>query len=869
MENILPINNYSVKILIFLIFLLINKSLNGQYIINGVVSDSTLKKLEFVNVILITNSTNKFIDYDITDDKGRFEIKTNLPKDSLILSFSHVLYRKENYKLSEIDSTDNISIILIPDQFVLEEIEIKEQTNFIRKSDTISYNLDYYRDSTEQNIGELLQKIPGIKVDPNGNISVYSKPINALTIDGINITKNKYQVISSSLRADIVEKAEIIFNYEENDLIRSFFTESDALSINLVTKEKFKHSTTGNLDIGLSFKNYELISNVFILGNKLKVINASDINNIGRGSQKLISLKNNIISNNNINAVFAPLWSNKYTNYERDLIRINDLFKTRVDAVFLPSLNNTKIHLNAEGNLENFSQSSSIQYYNYNIGLYRTDENNLKNKIRDFYIGLIATTNIKKNQQINVQLNFNLSAAFKENLINKTTWDTKNRLIDGNVKLQYLNKISSKIMSISEFEYAENHNNLDLSFVFLPFEHANYNFSSPYKNNLYAFITSKKLNQVFFIKSSKNIFGLRFDAENYSFKADNILGDTLDYLSNIRLNLQEKYKYSKKGELVGNIEAGIFRSKLLNSIYEANQLNRPYLNYNLSLKQSINDHIDGQLYLYKKNNIESFHFSKMPFWIMPFILMDNKYPFRLYNSFSIGQLFNYRSNYPSLNISNNFSYNLTNFDFIGADTVIESSIITQMILNPNRQFQFINSSSFDFFIEPLNTAFKSSISYSQGKLPFITNGIMTNSKSKSWNTVISLRTAFIFPINFDIGIEYYHFNTENTMNLLTESNNTLYQKKSFELIFKFLGMSLNWKNYLFQTKNYAAENLNSNFISDLDLSFNIKKSTVEVIAYNLFEKEHLNYINQINTGEIVSQTLINPRILLIKYKIKF
>lgn len=844
-------------------------NINGQFIISGVVQDSLSNKLEFVNAILTISSSKKIINFDITDEDGRFEMTSNTPKDSLLIIFSHIAYKNDSVFLVNVQSIQNIFVVLKPNNFELEEVQVQEKTNFVRRKDTISYNLDYYRDSTEQNIGELLRKIPGIKVDEFGNISVYSKSINTLTIDGVNITKNKYQVISSSLRADIVEKAEIIFNYMENDLLQSFFASTDELSINLITKKKYRNSTTGNADLGLGYKNYDLIANVFSLGKAIKLISSTDLNNIGRGAQKIISLKNNLLPPNNLNVDFSSSWSNRYSNYERELTRKNNLLKSRIDAVLFPALKNTKINLNLEGNIEDFNQLSVINYYNYNTGLYRIDENNLKNKIRDFSTGLFFSKNIKKNQQLNFLFNYDYTGAHNKYLINNSNWTILNQRKDANGKFQYLNRISTNKIIISEIEVNNKEANLDFNFLFTPFEHEKYKFSSPYTKNVNSSLFSIKMNQSLYIKSIKNILGFRVDYENYSIGLHNNNMDDQNKLSNYSLSVQENYNYSTKGEIKGVVSLGYLEDKMFKLNPSFNKTDRPYFNLNLNWKQSFNRHLDGRIFLTKNNDIESIQYSKSPIWTAPFNLQNNAYPFRPIKNVSFGHLLNYISNYPSIHISNTFSYHLTDYNFIEADSIIGSSIVTEKLFNINKQYQLKGKLQFDCFIEPIHTAFKSSTSFSQGKLPFMTNGNFTNSMSKIWSESISFRTAFIFPLNFDLGIEYYHFNIENTIISSKVNNYTTYQKNYIDLIIKLKKVSLNFKNYLFQTKNYKAESSTNNYISDLDLNFHFAKSTLDIVVYNLFDKDHLQYISKTFSGEIVSQTNINSRTLLIKYKLKF
>ena len=104
---------------------------------------------------------------------------------------------------------------------VLDEVVVEARPDIIVKEDTIVYIARHFRDSTEVNIEELLEKLPGFRVDPEtGLITVLGYGIKTVMIEGDDIVGQRYQKITRGLSAEMVKKIEVI-DEEDNPNVKS------------------------------------------------------------------------------------------------------------------------------------------------------------------------------------------------------------------------------------------------------------------------------------------------------------------------------------------------------------------------------------------------------------------------------------------------------------------------------------------------------------------------------------------------------------------------------------------------------------------------------------------------------------------------
>ena len=219
----------------------------AQSNIRGQVTDSlTHEALAGATVTL--QRGNSFIDYAISDEKGNFSFKRSDIKE-LNISVTYLGYRKKT--LPVIPNKD-MSFELHPDAITLKEVTIHSGRISMRQ-DTVRYDLARFASNKDNNVKDVLKKLPGIDVDENsGEISYQGKAISHFYVEGMDVTGGSYNQVNENLKADAVESAEII---ERHQPIRSLRNKvpTDKIALNLKLKPDARSKWIWNTQAALGY----------------------------------------------------------------------------------------------------------------------------------------------------------------------------------------------------------------------------------------------------------------------------------------------------------------------------------------------------------------------------------------------------------------------------------------------------------------------------------------------------------------------------------------------------------------------------------------------------------------------------------------
>lgn len=221
--------------------------LQTQAQIKGNVTDQDGKPLYFANIALLNLADSSFINATSSDDKGAFQI-TSSRKGSFLLNISHIAYKRKTISLNISDTGQLISlgyIQLEPSNISLDETVVKSQKpSFIKEPDRLIFNVDNSTLlSTQINASEVLNKLPGVWIDRQNNISLNGQKNIQLTINGRNtfLTGNDLMSMLRSIPANTIEKIEIIYNPDAK------YNAEGVAIINIKTKTKVDTGFKGNL----------------------------------------------------------------------------------------------------------------------------------------------------------------------------------------------------------------------------------------------------------------------------------------------------------------------------------------------------------------------------------------------------------------------------------------------------------------------------------------------------------------------------------------------------------------------------------------------------------------------------------------------
>jgi len=222
-------------------------------VILGTVSDSTSNQpIEFASISVIKNSDSSAVTGSMTDNKGRFEI-SEIPFGNYFLRISSVGYITKNSSIISVTSKKSeISvgkILLRGTEVNLEEISVTSNKIMLNTSiDRKVYNVQMDIMSKTGTAAELLQNIPSVQVDIDGNVSLRGSTNVLILINGKTsplMGKTRADVLQQ-MPANSIEKIEVITNPSAK-----YKPDGTSGIINLVMKKEMGSGLNGNVTVSV------------------------------------------------------------------------------------------------------------------------------------------------------------------------------------------------------------------------------------------------------------------------------------------------------------------------------------------------------------------------------------------------------------------------------------------------------------------------------------------------------------------------------------------------------------------------------------------------------------------------------------------
>lgn len=227
------------------------QSLQGS--IQGTVIDSTGQPLSRASIKLVHAKDTTLAYSKLTSDKGFFQI-SGIDSGAYLMYISYLGYlpliqaidvsnKKSQYDFNKI-KLSNTSISL-------KGITIAESYEQLRISgDTLDYNANAFKTKKNAVVEDLLKKIPGITIDPDGTIKSGGKEIQKILVDGKPFFGDDPKIAMKNLPSDIIERVQV---YKKKSDQAEFTGVDDGNSkkvINLKIKEDKKKGVFGEASAG-------------------------------------------------------------------------------------------------------------------------------------------------------------------------------------------------------------------------------------------------------------------------------------------------------------------------------------------------------------------------------------------------------------------------------------------------------------------------------------------------------------------------------------------------------------------------------------------------------------------------------------------
>ena len=310
-----------------LIFCPILTILYGQNMkITGTVYDTTgINKVKEVVVMAVRMKDSLLLKNTRTKEDGTFFL-SNFPIDTFTLIIEHPQFETKTYYI--FGNEDNFDINIPKITLSEKSKELNEVVIFANKNpiyyrgDTLVYVADSFKVGENAVVEDLLKKLPGIKVDENGQITSQGKQISQVLVDGDEFFGADPTIATRNLGAKGVESVQVYEKEKEN----AKAGEDDKIQVlDLKLKEDAKKGYFGKIsgasDFGLmennpfyetevlanKFKGKQKIS-VFLLGSNTPKSNFKwgDMNKFGLDNERNNSGMSMWNQNNNGNTSGIP-----------------------------------------------------------------------------------------------------------------------------------------------------------------------------------------------------------------------------------------------------------------------------------------------------------------------------------------------------------------------------------------------------------------------------------------------------------------------------------------------------------------------------------------------------------------------------------
>ncbi|MGJ8745824.1 outer membrane beta-barrel protein [Polaribacter sp.] len=270
------------KIFLLTIFM-VTLFTNAQVKLTGVVKDSIGEPLEMANILAINKATNKIASYGFTNEKGFY--KVNVDKNtSIILKISYVGMKSSSFSIETL-SEDIVTNAMLAYDNALDGINIVSKMPVTIKGDTIVYNADSFQNGTERKLEDILEKLPGVEINDDGEIEVEGKTVEKLMVDGKDFFDGDTKLGVKNIPSNAVDKIEVLRNFGDVTQLKGVQDNQDRVAINIKLKEGKKNFWFGDITAGAGDAPdetlYLLQPKLFYYSPKYTINVIGDLNNMG------------------------------------------------------------------------------------------------------------------------------------------------------------------------------------------------------------------------------------------------------------------------------------------------------------------------------------------------------------------------------------------------------------------------------------------------------------------------------------------------------------------------------------------------------------------------------------------------------------
>ena len=386
------------NVLVILSLLLATIGAAQEISLSGTVKDSLGVGVDMANVIAINTETKGLESYGITNHAGLFKLKLKTGQQYTV-KVSYLGLKPESFTFTAGESDAVKDIIMQEQAAQLDEVDVTYEMPVSVKGDTIVYDTDAFVSGTEKKLKDVLENLPGIEINDDGQIEVEGKTVSKIMVEGKDFFDGDTKLAVENIPANALSKVEVLRNFNEVSQMKGL-TNDDNVALNIKLKEGKKNFWFGELTAGYGPDDrYLAHPKLFYYSPKYSINIITDLNNIGE----------------------VPFTRNDYRNFTGGFRNINSRggssIATGVDGLGLSSAQNNRANdIDTKFAAANFSYAPMEGLDLSGFGIYSYTGTLMKSEGSTSYIASndVESTTSNTDQTIHLGL-AKLSAKYKPN----------------------------------------------------------------------------------------------------------------------------------------------------------------------------------------------------------------------------------------------------------------------------------------------------------------------------------------------------------------------------------------------------------------------------------------------------------------------
>jgi len=417
----------------------------------GKILDSLNSPLESASIVAINKLTNGLENYALSDKEGKYELnlKENIGYKIQVSSIGLITINDT----IETKESDFVKDYILRANVVLDEVVVTMPV--IVRGDTLIYNADSFKNGSERKLEDIIDKLPGVQINDNGQIEVEGKVVNKLMVNGKDFFDGDTKVGTKNIPSSAVDKIQVLRNYSEVGQLSGVRNNQDNFAINIKLKQGKESFWFGNITGGVGDAPEE---NLYLLQPKLFYYNPkysiniiSDLNNIGEVAltrRDIRGFGGGFVAPSSRSGTSIDLGDNSlnFLTNQRNALRIENKL-TSVNFSYSPkkNLDLSGFFIFNNSNI-NSREISNIRYTNTNLGI--PDEDTEQSNTEKSNQGLIK-----------------LSASYKPNFNNQIDYNLLSRISKDSQSKDNFSSILGRTTQIDEITPYSINQNLNYYFT--------------------------------------------------------------------------------------------------------------------------------------------------------------------------------------------------------------------------------------------------------------------------------------------------------------------------------------------------------------------------------------------------------------------